>query len=82
MEGEHADRVPLRGETSNPALRASAISRPSESIPLPDASVDAVVISAAWHWLDPERAVPEITRGLRLGGTLGVICISRDDRVP
>ena len=53
-----------------------------EDIPLPDASVDAVVISAAWHWLDPERAVPEITRVLRVGGTLGVIWISRDDRVP
>jgi SAM-dependent methyltransferase len=53
-----------------------------EDIPLPDASVDAVVISAAWHWLDPERAVPEITRVLRAGGTLGVIWISRDVRVP
>jgi SAM-dependent methyltransferase len=53
-----------------------------EDIPLPDASVDAVVISAAWHWLDPERAVPEITRLLRAGGTLGVIWTSRDVRVP
>ena len=53
-----------------------------EDIPLPDTSVDAVVISAAWHWLDPERAVPEITRVLRVGGSLGVIWISRDDRVP
>ncbi len=53
-----------------------------EAIPLPDASVDAVVISAAWHWLDPARAVPEITRVLRAGGTLGVMWTSRDDRVP
>jgi SAM-dependent methyltransferase len=53
-----------------------------ENIPLPDASMDAVVISTAWHWLDPERAVPEITRVLRVGGRLGVIWISRDDRVP
>jgi SAM-dependent methyltransferase len=53
-----------------------------EDIPLPDASVDAVVISAAWHWLDLEQAVPEITRVLRAGGTLGVIWISRDVRVP
>ena len=53
-----------------------------EDIPLPDASVDAVVISAAWHWLDPGRAVPEITRVLRPGGRLGVIWVSRDDRVP
>jgi SAM-dependent methyltransferase len=53
-----------------------------EDIPLPDASVDAVVISAAWHWLDPGRAVPEITRVLRTGGTLGVMWTTRDDRVP
>jgi SAM-dependent methyltransferase len=45
-------------------------------------SVDAVVVSAAWHWLDPGRAVPEITRVLRPGGRLGVIWVSRDDRVP
>jgi SAM-dependent methyltransferase len=53
-----------------------------EDIPLPDASVDAVVISSAWHWLDPELAVPEITRVLRVGGVLGVMWISRDARVP
>jgi SAM-dependent methyltransferase len=61
---------------------AEALEGRGEDIPLPDASVDAVVISAAWHWLDPERAVPEITRVLRVGGTLGVIWISRDNRVP
>ena len=53
-----------------------------EDIPLPDASVDAVVISAAWHWLDPDQAVPEITRVLRVGGVLGVMWNSRDVRVP
>jgi SAM-dependent methyltransferase len=53
-----------------------------EDIPLPDGSVDAVTISAAWHWLDPERAVPEITRVLRPGGRLGVLWVSRDERVP
>jgi SAM-dependent methyltransferase len=53
-----------------------------EDIPLPDASVDAVVISAAWHWLDPDRAGPEIARVLRPGGTLGVMWVSRDVRVP
>jgi SAM-dependent methyltransferase len=53
-----------------------------EDIPLPDASVDAVVVSAAWHWLDPGRAVPEITRVLRVGGVLGVMWTTRDHRVP
>jgi SAM-dependent methyltransferase len=44
-----------------------------EAIPLADASVDAVLISSAWHWLDPERAVPELGRVLREGGRLGVL---------
>ena len=52
-----------------------------EDIPLADASVDAVVIASAWHWLDPDRAVPEITRVLRPGGRLGVLWVSRDSRV-
>jgi SAM-dependent methyltransferase len=61
---------------------AEVLAGRGEDIPLPDASVDAVVISAAWHWLDPERAVPEITRVLRVGGVLGVIWNSRDAREP
>ena len=61
---------------------AEVLDGQGEDIPLPDAPVDAVLISAAWHWLDPERAVPEITRVLRVGGTLGVIWTYRDDRVP
>jgi len=53
-----------------------------EDIPLPGGSVDAVVISAAWHWLDPDRAVPEIARVLRVGGRLGIMWIGRDERAP
>ena len=61
---------------------AEVLAGRGEDIPLPDASVDAVLISGAWHWLDPERAVPEITRVLRVGGHLGVLWTSRDARVP
>lgn len=49
-----------------------------EAIPLPDAAVDAVLISSAWHWMDPELAVPEIARVLRDGGRFGVIWTGRD----
>jgi len=49
-----------------------------EDMPLPDGCADAVFVSTAWHWLDPERAVPEIARVLRSGGRLGVIWTSRD----
>ncbi len=62
--------------------QAEVLAGRGEDIPLPDASVDAVAISAAWHWLDPDQAVPEITRVLRVGGVLGVIWHSRDARVP
>jgi SAM-dependent methyltransferase len=62
--------------------QAEVLAGRGEDIPLADASVDAVVVSAAWHWLDPALAVPEITRVLRPGGRLGVIWVSRDDRVP
>lgn len=44
-----------------------------EAIPLADASVDAVLISSAWHWLDPAAAVPELARVLRDGGRLCVL---------
>lgn len=52
-----------------------------ESIPLPDASADALFVSSAWHWLDPDRAIPEIARVLRDGGRFGVLWTSRDREV-
>lgn len=52
----------------------------AEDIPLEDGSVDAVVAGQAWHWFQPERAVPEIARVLRPGGVLGLVWNSRDIR--
>lgn len=49
-----------------------------EAIPLPDASADVVLISSAWHWLDPDLAVPEIARVLRDGGRFGAIWTGTD----
>jgi SAM-dependent methyltransferase len=72
----------MRAVLAASSPEAEVLAGRGEDIPLPAASVDAVVISAAWHWLDPGRAVPEITRVLRPGGTLGVIWVSRDMRVP
>jgi SAM-dependent methyltransferase len=86
------DRVPrvlavepderMRAVLSARCPEAEVLAGRGEDIPLPDGSVDAVVISSAWHWLDPEQAVPEITRVLRPSGTLGIIWMSRDTRVP
>ncbi|MCV7242099.1 class I SAM-dependent methyltransferase [Mycobacterium mantenii] len=60
----------------SPGVRA--VEGTGEAIPLPDHSADAVFVSSAWHWMDPECAVPEIGRVLRDGGRLGLIWTSRD----
>ena len=49
---------------------ARAIVGTAEHIPLPDDSVDAVFIGQAWHWFDIPRAVAEVHRVLRPGGTM------------
>lgn len=49
-----------------------------EAMDLADASADALFVSSAWHWLDPDRALPEIARVLRDGGRLGVLWTSSD----
>jgi SAM-dependent methyltransferase len=54
----------------------------AEMIPLADASVDAVVVAQAFHWFDPERALPEIVRVLRPGGWLALIWNERDETDP
>lgn len=53
----------------------------AEDLPLPDASVDAVVVGQAWHWFDEARASTEIARVLRPGGTLAVVWNVRDERI-
>jgi SAM-dependent methyltransferase len=76
---EPDDRMRAVLAARSPGVRA--VAGRGEAIPLPDASVDGVFVSSAWHWLDPDRAVPEIARVLRDGGRLGVIWTSRDRRV-
>jgi SAM-dependent methyltransferase len=55
-----------------------ALAGQGEAIPLSDASADGVFVSSAWHWMDPDRAIPEIGRVLRDGGRFGLIWTSRD----
>jgi SAM-dependent methyltransferase len=53
----------------------------AEEIPLPDASVDAVLVGQAMHWFDLSRAIPEIARVLAPGGVLAALWNVDDDRV-
>jgi SAM-dependent methyltransferase len=54
----------------------------AEAVPLPDASVDAVVAGQAAHWFEPGPAAAEMRRVLRPGGTVGLVWNTRDERVP
>jgi SAM-dependent methyltransferase len=54
----------------------------AEDLPLPPASVDAVVAGQAAHWFDPARSAPELRRVLRPGGVVGFVWNTRDLRVP
>lgn len=60
---------------------ATVLAGRAEEIPLPDASVDAVLVSSAWHWMDPERAPYEVARVLRPGGRFGLLWNGRDRQV-
>jgi SAM-dependent methyltransferase len=50
----------------------------AESLPLPGASIDAVVVAAAFHWFDHEKALAEIARVLRPPGVLALLGNSFD----
>ncbi|MDN3494626.1 class I SAM-dependent methyltransferase [Planococcus sp. APC 4015] len=54
----------------------------AERMPVPTASVDAVVLGQAWHWVDPDAGALESARVLRPGGVLGLIWNIRDESVP
>jgi ubiquinone/menaquinone biosynthesis C-methylase UbiE len=57
---------------------AETLAGSAEELPLDDDSVDAVVAASAFHWFDPDRALPEIHRVLKPGGGLGTLGNGRD----
>lgn len=72
----------------DPAMRARlvevtpavpAVAGSAESLPLPDASLDAAVAAQAYHWFDHERAHAELARVIRPGGVFAAIWNDRDE---
>jgi SAM-dependent methyltransferase len=61
--------------------RVRALRGGAEALPLPDASVDAVLAGNAMHWFDMALAGPEIARVLAPGGVLAGLWNVIDDRV-
>lgn len=62
-----------------PAVRS--VPGSAEELPLPDASMDAVLAGQAVHWFDLGRAMPEIARVLAPGGVFAGLWNVDDDRV-
>ena len=82
LEVVAVDQIPDMLEVLRSSLpETRALLGTAEEIPLEDNSVDAVLVAQAWHWVDPERAIPEVTRVLRPGGRLGLVWNTRDERL-
>lgn len=54
----------------------------AEEIPVPDSTFDIVIAAQAYHWFDHDKALPEIARVLKRGGSLSLVWNTRDERIP
>ncbi|MGH3388788.1 MAG: class I SAM-dependent methyltransferase, partial [Actinomadura sp.] len=87
--GTPADRIvavepdpQMRAEFRHRVTGVAPLAGSAEQIPLPDGSVDAILVGQALHWFDLDRAVPEMRRVLAPGGVLAGLWNLDDDRVP
>lgn len=55
-----------------------ALAGTGEAVPLPDASVEAVLVAQAWHWMDRPAAAAELARVVRPGGCAVLLWNVRD----
>lgn len=72
----------MRARLADTTPAATVLAGSAERVPLPDASVDAVLVGQAYHWFDQERAHAEIARVLRPGGVLAALWNLRNEDEP
>ncbi len=72
----------MRAHLATTAPEAEVIDGTAEAIPLPNASVDGAVVAQAFHWFDIPRALSELHRVIRPGGSLVLAYNIRDESVP
>lgn len=72
----------MRERLALAAPSATILDGAAELLPLPNASVDAVVVGQAFHWFDTIRALSEFHRVLRPGGRLALAWNLRDLELP
>jgi SAM-dependent methyltransferase len=71
----------MRAVLAKSAPEAELIEGTAEGIPLASRSTDGVLVGAAFHWFDHERALAEIARVLRPQGVLGLLGNGFDNSV-
>lgn len=71
-------REPLRHKFPQVPLVAAL----AEALPFRSARFDAVMVAQAFHWFDPEPALAEVHRVLRLGGALALVWNVREESHP
>ena len=72
MRAVLADRVP----------RAEVVAGCAEEIPADAATYDTVIAASSWHWVDEQRALPEVARVLRPAGLFSLAWSGPDRSVP
>jgi SAM-dependent methyltransferase len=88
MKGRVAEVIAVEPDDRMRAVLAEAVPEArvlkgrGESIPLADGSVDAVIASSSWHWMDPVPTLHEVGRVLVPGGILGVVWSGPDRDSP
>ncbi|GAB1514876.1 class I SAM-dependent methyltransferase [Actinophytocola sp. KF-1] len=71
----------MRARLSHAFPQVEALAGTAEAIPVPDGSVDAVLVGQAFHWFDACAALEEMARVLRPGGVVGLLWNDEDESV-
>jgi SAM-dependent methyltransferase len=77
VEPDDRMRAVLATTTAGADVRSGV----AEELPAESSSCDVVIAASAWHWVDEARAVPEVARVLRPGGTLALVWSGPDRSV-
>jgi SAM-dependent methyltransferase len=72
----------MRGVLEQNLPTVTTVAGRGESMPLPDDSVDSVLASSSWHWVDVVPGLREVARVLVPGGTFGAVWTGPDPQGP
>jgi len=71
----------MRDQLARRSPDVTAMAGTAESLPLPDAGLDAAVAAQSYHWFDHDVAHAELARVIRPGGVFTAVWNDRDESV-